>query len=101
MTARLNLARPSPDRIIEANRPRDWFDAHCDYAVTGDVVYRAERLSHEDRYQEMPSQTEGTGALQFGADAVRRPRAVRSGEFARLSHFVRSRGCAPKHRSLD
>ena len=42
----LNLARPSPDRIIEANR-RDWFDAHCDYAVTGDVVYRAEWLAHE------------------------------------------------------
>lgn len=47
MTARLNLARPSPDRIIEANRPRDWFDAYADYAVTGDVVYRAERLAHE------------------------------------------------------
>lgn len=49
MTARLKLARPSPDRIIEANRPRprDWLDAHCDYAVTGDARYRAERLAHE------------------------------------------------------
>ena len=35
----LNLARPSPDRIIEANR-RDWFDAHCDYVATGDARYR-------------------------------------------------------------
>lgn len=53
----LNLARPSPDRIIEANRPRDWFDAHCDYAVTGDVVYRAERLAHEQ------SDDDPTGAM--------------------------------------
>ena len=66
----LNIARPSPDRIIEANRPRDWFDAHCDYAVTGDVVYRAERLAHEDRYQEMPSQTEGMGALGYLIAAI-------------------------------
>ena len=45
----LNLARPSPDRIIEARRsePRDWADAHCDYAVTGEARYRAERLAHE------------------------------------------------------
>ena len=70
MTAPLNHARPSPDRIIEANRPRDWFDAHCDYAVTGDVVYRAERLAHEDRYQEMPSQAEGTGALGYLIAAI-------------------------------
>ena len=57
MTARLNLARPSPDRIIEANRPRDWLDAHCDYAVTGDVVYRAERMAHEQ------SDDDPTGAM--------------------------------------
>ena len=59
MTARLNLARPSPDRIIEANRPhrRDWFDAHCDYAVTGDARYRAERLAHEQ------SDDDPTGAM--------------------------------------
>lgn len=59
MTAYLNLARPSPDRIIEANRPhrRDWFDAHCDYAVTGDVAYRAERLAHEQ------SDDDPTGAM--------------------------------------
>ena len=49
--------RPSPDRIIEANRPRDWFDAHCDYAVTGDARYRAERLSHEQ------SDDDPTGAM--------------------------------------
>ena len=65
MTAHhLNLAcRPSPDEIIEANRrrPRDWLDAHCDYAVTGDAVYRAER----DSYEEAPSQTEGTGAVSY------------------------------------
>lgn len=53
----LNLARPSPDRIIEANRPRDWFDAHCDYAVTGDARYRAERLAHEQ------SDDDPTGAM--------------------------------------
>ena len=55
----LNLARPSPDRIIEANRRhrRDWFDAHCDYAATGDVVYRAERLAHEQ------SDDDPTGAM--------------------------------------
>ena len=53
----LSLARPSPDEIIEANRPRDWFDAHCDYAVTGDVVYRAERLAHEQ------SDDDPTGAM--------------------------------------
>ena len=55
----LNLARPSPDRIIEANRPhrRDWFDAYADYAVTGDVVYRAERLGHEQ------SDDDPTGAM--------------------------------------
>lgn len=57
MTARLNLVRPSPDRIIEANRPRDWADAHCDYAATGDVVYRAERLGHEQ------SDDDPTGAM--------------------------------------
>lgn len=58
MTAPLNLAcRPSPDEIIEANRPRDWFDAHCDYAVTGDVAYRAERLAHEQ------SDDDPTGAM--------------------------------------
>ena len=55
MTAR--TLRPSPDRIIEANRPRDWFDAHCDYAVTGDVVYRDERLAHEQ------SDDDPTGAM--------------------------------------
>lgn len=60
----LNLAspaRPSPDRIIEARRPRDWFDAHCDYAATGDARFRQER----DSYEEAPSQTEGTGALGY------------------------------------
>lgn len=57
MTTHLNLARPSPDEIIEANRPRDWADAHCDYAVTGDVVYRAERLAHEQ------SDDDPTGAM--------------------------------------
>lgn len=62
MTAHLNLAcRPSPDRIIEANRPRDWFDAHCDYAVTGDARFRQERDGHE----ESPAQTEGTGAVSY------------------------------------
>ncbi len=66
MTAHLNLARPSPDRIIEANRPRDWFDAHCDYAVTGDARFRQER----DRYEEAPSQTEGTGALGYLIAAI-------------------------------
>lgn len=61
MTAHLNLARPSPDRIIEANRPhrRDWFDAHCDYAVTGEDRYRAERLAHEQ------SDDDPTGAMAF------------------------------------
>ena len=43
----LNLARPSPDRIIEAHR-RDWFDAHADYAMTGQPRYRDERDSYED-----------------------------------------------------
>ena len=59
MTAHLNLVRPSPDRIIEENRPhrRDWFDAYADYAVTGDVVYRAERLAHEQ------SDDDPTGAM--------------------------------------
>lgn len=51
----LNLARPSPDRIIEARR--DWFDAHCDYVATGDARYRAERLSHEQ------SDDDPTGAM--------------------------------------
>ena len=63
----LNLAcRPSADEIIKRNRPRDWFDAHCDYAVTGDVAYRAER----DIYEEAPSQTEGTGALGYLIAAI-------------------------------
>ena len=62
----LNLARPSPDRIIEANRPRDWADAHCDYALTGDAHFRQER----DRYEEAPSQTEGTGALGYLIAAI-------------------------------
>lgn len=54
----LNLAcRPSADEIIERNRRRDWFDAHCDYAVTGDARYRAERLSHEQ------SDDDPTGAV--------------------------------------
>lgn len=66
MTARLNLARPSPDRIIEANRPRDWADAHCDYAVTGDARFRQER----DGYEEAPSQMEGTGALGYLIAAI-------------------------------
>ena len=66
MTARMNFARPSPDRIIEANRPRDWFDAHCDYAMTGEPRYRQER----DRYQEMPSKTEGSGALGYLIAAI-------------------------------
>ena len=66
MTAHLNLARPSPDRIIEANRPRDWLDAHCDYAVTGDALYLAER----DSYEEAPSQTEGTGAPGYLIAAI-------------------------------
>ena len=45
----LNLAcRPSADEIIKRNRPRDWFDAHCDYAVTGDGAYRAERDARDD-----------------------------------------------------
>lgn len=66
MTARLNLVRPSPDRIIEANRPRDWADAHCDYAVTGDARFRQER----DNYEEAPSQTEGTGALGYLVAAI-------------------------------
>lgn len=48
MTAHLHLARPSPDRIIEANRPRDWFDAHADYAMTGQPRYRDERDSYAD-----------------------------------------------------
>ncbi len=43
----LNLAcRPSPDEIIEARR--DWFDAHADYAMTGQPRYRDERDSYED-----------------------------------------------------
>ena len=69
MTARLNLAcRPSPDRIIEANRPhrRDWLDAHCDYVETGDARFRQER----DSYEEAPSQTEGTGALGYLIAAI-------------------------------
>lgn len=66
MTARLNLVRPSPDRIIEANRPRDWADAHCDYAVTGDARFRQERDGHE----ESPAQTEGTGALGYLIAAI-------------------------------
>ena len=49
-------ARPSADEVIEANR-RDWFDAHCDYAVTGDARYRAERLAHEQ------SDDDPTGAM--------------------------------------
>ena len=54
----LNLAcRPSADEIIKRNRPRDWFDAHCDYAVTGDALYRAERLAHEQ------SDDDPTGAM--------------------------------------
>lgn len=55
----LNLARPSPDRIIEANRPhrRDWLDAHCDYAVTGKAFYRHERQAHEQ------SDDDPTGAM--------------------------------------
>ena len=68
MTARLNLARPSPDRIIEANR--DWFDAHRDYVATGKARYRDERQAHEDRYHETPSQTEGTGALGYLIAAI-------------------------------
>lgn len=59
---------PSPDRIIEANRPRDWFDAHADYAMTGDAVYRAERLAHERG--DVPAQTEGTGVLTYLIGAV-------------------------------
>lgn len=51
----LNLARPSPDRIIEARR--DWFDAHCDYVATGKARYRAERLGHEQ------SDDDPTGAM--------------------------------------
>ena len=66
MTAHLNLTRPSPDRIIEANRPRDWADAHCDYVVTGDAHFRQER----DRYEEAPSRTEGTGALGYLIAAI-------------------------------
>lgn len=63
----LNLAcRSSADEIIERNRPRDWFDAHCDYAVTGDARFRQER----DRYEEAPSQTEGTGALGYLIAAI-------------------------------
>lgn len=63
----LNLVcRPSADEIIERNRPRDWFDAHCDYAVTGDARFRQER----DRYEEAPSQTEGTGALGYLIAAI-------------------------------
>lgn len=27
--------------------PRDWLDAHADYAMTGDPAYRAERIQHE------------------------------------------------------
>lgn len=44
----LNLARPSPDETIEANRPRDWLDAHADYVATGQTRYRDERDSYED-----------------------------------------------------
>ena len=59
MTANLNLARPSPDRIIEANRarPRDWLDAHRDYVATGKARYRAERQAHEQ------SDDDPTGAM--------------------------------------
>ena len=71
MTAHhLNLARPSADRIIEANRPRDWLDAHRDYVATGKARYRDERQAHEDRYHETPSQTEGTGALGYLIAAI-------------------------------
>jgi len=55
MTAHhLNLARPSPDRIIEANRPhrRDWLDAHRDYVATGKARYRDERDSYEADHSE-------------------------------------------------
>ena len=49
--------RPSADEIIERNRPRDWADAHCDYAVTGDARFRAERQAHEQ------SDDDPTGAM--------------------------------------
>lgn len=65
MTAPLNLARPSPDRIIEANRPRDGFDAHCDYVATGDARYRAERLAHEKS-----DDAEGPGIIVYLIGAI-------------------------------
>lgn len=70
MTSRLNLARPSPDRIIEANRPRDWFDAHCDYAVTGKASYRDERLAHEQSDDDPTSAMAVVGYVLAGALTV-------------------------------
>lgn len=53
----VHYIRPSPDRIIEANRPRDWLDAHRDYVATGKARYRAERRAHEQ------SDDDPTGAM--------------------------------------